>query len=154
MCPWLVSAPSGLVIYYGNVPHGRDISNLCRHNRGFYGNRRKNPSFPGSNRFSVYVARGLIPRASCRCHFCLPAPALDCYLPATAIDTMSTSCFKMAMPVDSSVISEKHHWTESQTEFAPLRLGRNNEAFQLQFAHWSTEHFYHVQAPANITPKQ
>ena len=55
-------APEGRVIYYGNVPNtGRDISNLCRHNCGFYGNRRKNSSFPGSNRFSVYVSRGLTP---------------------------------------------------------------------------------------------
>ena len=68
------------VVYYGNVPNGRDISNFCRHNCGFYGNRRKNPSFPGSNRFSFCVSRGLSPlRALCRRLTCCLLP------PKTAI---------------------------------------------------------------------
>ena len=87
-------APEGRVIYYGNAPNGRDISNLCRHNCGFYGNR---PSFPGSNRFfCLCFSRALTPRVV-PTPFLLPAPALDCYLPATAIDTPPAAVFHRSL---------------------------------------------------------
>ena len=68
----------------------RDISNLCCHNYGFYG-KHKNPSFSGSNWFSLYVSCRLSltppPLHVVPMPFSLPAPVLDCYLPTTAIDT-------------------------------------------------------------------
>ena len=67
-------APEGRVIYYGNVPNGRDISHLCRHNWFLW-------YFPVQTDFSVYVSRGLLPRALCRRLSCCLLPPWTAIFP-------------------------------------------------------------------------